>query len=1154
MRTRGVAGGRQALPLATLFLLGLVAALFVWGPGLLNTRGGGDSPFLLLRTHQLAIDLRAGHFPARWMPDAAYGLGYPFFNYYAALPYYLAAALHLLGLDLLSVVKLTQTVFSIGAGLGMYGWARGLLNRRSAAWLAAAAYLFAPFHLVNLYVRGDSLSEFAAFAWYPLILWGIDRLAKAPTPRRMAPPALAYAGLVLTHNVSALIFSPFVLLYLVARVLRVRSGRRRLLGLGVGAWVLGVALSAGFWVPALLEADQVQLVAQTTGYFFYGNHFRGVNLIQRSLLFDYGMGEGRTPFAMGLVQAVMVAAGAAAILLGWFRRRRPEWSGAVALSGLALSTLMVTPLSRPLWDHLPLLPMVQFPWRFLSVQSLFAAMAAGRLAGIGEGGRDALRWTVAAVAASVLVVAGLGGLRPDYLPIAAEEVTPERLQLYELFTGNIGSTIRYEYLPRAVVPRPWIGPSLFDPQAPPQPRPLDGVITEARETLHKPTHRVWEVTVGEGGTTVAFPLYWWPGWRAAVDGEPVAVGPAPDSGWAVVAVPGGRHAVILSLGRTPLRAAAEGISLLATLVLVSISPQRRRGRRVFEILQSLSVSSVSLWLFALCVLCSLPLLAPRYEPLGEEDLTMDFEQMPLLHHNPGGVDFGSVRLLQYGYSAEQLRPGQTLTVTLDWAGETEGLTATVRLLSPAVHLRGVVDGWAEVRAPLASTTRVALPVPSGTSPGLALVAVEVEGPQGLLQPRSPAGRTLGTTYMRPVWVQAAEPPPAEALATWAEGAVYLHRVHAAQVAPDRLEVRLDWSTPRPPAGNWGLNLRLTDPAGNEWARLDAQPGYGFLPTGLWPASRRLPDRYVLRLPEGTPPGDRYTLQVALYRVSTWEELGTITVTVSLTRTTLRPDAPILARVGGGLALSRLEVPERVRQGDTLRWTAWWLAQEQPRAVQAEWRLEGPAVFSTMLPLAPGSEPAAWPAGAWVAGRAALEVPPDAPPGEYTLTLTLRSADGRPLGAYTAPRAVTVEGRERVWTLPPMEREVGATFGGMIELAGYDLEREGETLRLRLHWRALSVPDRHYMLFVHIADPVTARPVAQVDTMPRGFAYPTGMWVAGEVVSDLVEISLAGVPPGTYDLAVGWYDPETGQRLEARDAAGNLLPDGRLVLPDRVEVP
>jgi hypothetical protein len=137
----------------------------------------------------------------------------------------------------------------------------------------------------------------------------------------------------------------------------------------------------------------------------------------------------------------------------------------------------------------------------------------------------------------------------------------------------------------------------------------------------------------------------------------------------------------------------------------------------------------------------------------------------------------------------------------------------------------------------------------------------------------------------------------------------------------------------------------------------------------------------------------------------------------------------------------------------------------------------------------------------------------------------------------------------------MQQKMDARFGEMIELAGYDLAQDGDALRLTLHWRALAVPDQHYTFFVHVADPATGRPATQVDTMPRGFTYPTGMWTSGEVVSDEVVLSLEKVPAGRYDLVVGWYHPDDpSQRLLATDKEGNPLPDDRLVLPDTIAVP
>ena len=99
-------GGRAFVIL--FFVVGLTA-FPLWGQaGLINTRGGGDSPFLLQRTHQLVTALRDGHFPVRWMPDANYGFGYPFFNFYAPLSIYIAGIFNIIGFQIVTAIKLSQ--------------------------------------------------------------------------------------------------------------------------------------------------------------------------------------------------------------------------------------------------------------------------------------------------------------------------------------------------------------------------------------------------------------------------------------------------------------------------------------------------------------------------------------------------------------------------------------------------------------------------------------------------------------------------------------------------------------------------------------------------------------------------------------------------------------------------------------------------------------------------------------------------------------------------------------------------------------------------------------------------------------------------------------------------------------------------------------
>ncbi len=1198
----------RILALATLLLVSLIAAGPLWGPGLLNTRGGGDSPFLLLRTHQLAVNLRAGAFPARWMPDGAYGFGYPFFSYYAALPYYLAAGLTAVGLNILTAIKLTQTLFFAAAALAMYSWARQVLRNRAAAWLAAVAYTAVPFHLVNVYVRGDSLSEFAAFAFYPLILWGLGGLAHRPTLHRMVAPALAYAGLVLTHNVSALIFSPFILLYVVFQAGRVSlRGPEPRLGKGLshgsillGSLLAGLLLSAWFWLPALREMEYVQLDAQVTGYFFYGHHFRSTDLVQMGPVFDYAVGtDAGTPFAMGLAQVILALAGTVVFGVGLVAgrgggsrerqdpaesdligdgRQPATWTLAFATLSLLLSTWLITPLSSPVWDHLPLLPMTQFPWRFLSVQAVFTALLSGAVIWpLSPRSRAVIAWIAAAGLGAALTVTALAGLRPEYLPITPDDVTVDRLQLYELFTGNIGSTIRHEYLPRWVEPRPYTGPELFNPGARAPVFPLHGEVSTAKRVQRDPTRRVWEIDTGDTGAQIAFPLYYWPGWRAVVGGAAVEVTPEPASGYLSLSIPPGRHTVEIWLGRTPLRLWSEIASLVAAVALLGVAilgylrrSPRRAGR---EETAGGSGNDGEVWnnRSAHLLLASLPfviglalLLAFHPEVAAGEgqNLTMDFENKPYLHDNRDGVVLDGWRLVGYRLDDERLGPGETLHLTLDWeatdAASSEPRTngrPELRLVSPAAIRHTDIEPVAHARLRLSQqpdghdTTRTttALSVPRLTPPGLYLPQIVGDS----------------TVTLRPVWVQGGEAPAGEpVLATFDDDAISLHRVEVAQVAFDRLSIQLDWSAAVPTAANYGLSLSLTDAAGNEWLRQGDQPGYntqpghGFLPTSLWPVDQVMRDHHIVTLESGAPPGDGYVLTVDLYRVATWESVGNYAARVGLTEATERAEAPVVARLGEELALSDLLVPQSVWQGDRLEVTAFYWAFEKPaHDYVAEWRLEmGEHAFTSPQPLAPGSAPTDWPVHAWIAGRSHLSVAPTTPPGDYALRLTLLDpSSGVAVASYTHADPVEVRERERVSDLPPMAQRVGARFGDMIELAGYDLrEAEGE-VRLTLHWRALTTLDRHYMFFVHLADPDTGQPLAQVDGMPRGFTYPTGMWAPGEVISDEVSLSTKDVPAGRYDVAIGWYDPDTRLRLQAVDQQGLPLSEDRLRLDDTIDV-
>ncbi len=1099
----------------------LLAALPLWfDPGFLSTRAGGDSPFLLFRLHQMHAALSDGVFPVRWMPDAAYGMGYPFFHFYGALPYYLAALLKFAGLSYVVSLKLAQTLGFLLAAFGAYGWAvrhvRGP-HRKWAGVLAAAAYTFAPFHMVNVYVRGDSLSEFWAFAFYPLILLAIDRVVARPRARSAALLAFAYGGLLLTHNLSAFLFTPFAALY--ALVMWWGAAQRfRAAAAGIAGGVLALALAAWFWLPVIAESGLAQTETLATGYFHYANHFRDAgSLVQSAPLFDYGVyGADRTPFAMGWAQVFAALIGMVGLLMkfvylmqqkgphppspspSWRRGEntqqgnkipRPEGEGGVQrrvranrifsntiyrryfpeiafiVIGLALSTLMITPLSAPLWEAVPLLPVAQFPWRFLSVQALFTALAAAYGAELFQ------RWPrFYAMAASVLFAAtALGALPLHFIAISDADVTTERLQIYEHFTGNIGTTIRYEWLPAQVRPRPYVGPEMLPGGA--QIKVLRGGASGERLEKRADSQK-WAINAAKGGARIAFPLYFWPGWEATINGEPVQVDDVDGLGWIAFDVPEGAYEVTLALGRTPVRAVGEALSLAglgAALAMLfwTREPVRMKGNARRWIGAGAGVglllAALNLW----------------HEQPRTGDLMLEWTRDAFPHHTES-------------------------------AGDVQGFAP------PA--------GWLH----------------AGTD-SLVIGDLDQEWvPPGLYYPVVKGG------YLLPVAVTSA----AEPIST--DAALAFEGVELAAGGPGVVDVRMRWAAGKPLTRNLTLALRLFDAAGNLWAEHDAQMGlYGGYPTGFWRAGEIVRDWARMALDEGAPPSDSYRLNVIVYDSHTGEtflegdRMGLAFAPVPWSAPAIEArETPV-----PWLGLGPVAMPASNPVGRALPVHVKWIALSAPeQSARARWELrrDGEAVWSSETDLAPGSDPALWAAGAYVVGRHSFEIPSTLEPDDYALWARFIDAKGDSITESALEIGHVRLMQAAHFEVPDLSVEVGADYGELIRLWGYDLARSADSVDLRLVWGALADTDVDYTFFVHLFDPATEAIPAQVDTMPHAYLHPTSDWLPGEVVEDRITLPLVDVPPGDYRLAVGWYAGDTRLPVEGDEG-------GRVILPDRITV-
>jgi hypothetical protein len=111
----------------------------------------------------------------------------------------------------------------------------------------------------------------------------------------------------------------------------------------------------------------------------------------------------------------------------------------------------------------------------------------------------------------------------------------------------------------------------------------------------------------------------------------------------------------------------------------------------------------------------------------------------------------------------------------------------------------------------------------------------------------------------------------------------------------------------------------------------------------------------------------------------------------------------------------------------------------------------------------------------------------------------------------------------------------ATFEGIAELVGYQafFEPPTQSLTVVLYWRPIGTSQTPLKVFVHALgtwNTTTQTPLwAQDDRYPQNGIASTSTWEQGTLYRDVYHLPLLGVPKGTYTLAVGFYDPQTGER-------------------------
>ena len=554
-------------------------------------------------------------------------------------------------------MQLVGAIAALGMIAGAYSLGWKLWRHGPAALFAAAIVAYAPYPLaINLFLRG-AIPEMLGAGLIVWLLVGCTGLWMAVAGGRQFTTWWLFTGattaaVLLTHNISALLGALIAPVWVGCLFLWRPNGRALLL---LGGAALGAAvLTAFFWLPALLETMLVQLDRIHSEAVNYRNWFltwpgyhsphwghqersswtRGFP-VDLHLIYPHRM-HGPPP--LSLWQGVLFLFALFALTLTTTRLSRvgsatlnrlhaiPQplrLSGLTVGFGLLLALVCYSQSfdwALPLWERLPPLRAIQFPFRLLAPATIGLALATGGVVSLWLVPHHRA-WVVVILATIGLGVAGIGG---RIIPL-----DPELSRTVGLSPGGL-YTVTGEFVPKTAHWTTWHedearGFWLYERMFP-EAAWLGGRVTAWRGTLairHLAGGSLWtsaDITVaGDTPAVLAFHQLAFAGWRAWVDDQPVPATPAPriesqaiQPGFLLVEVPPGDHRVAIRFGPSGPRLVGATISLLGCLALAAwalIAARRSTTPRQRLILRGASLV-IALGVLVVSVRLVLPLWPP----------------------------------------------------------------------------------------------------------------------------------------------------------------------------------------------------------------------------------------------------------------------------------------------------------------------------------------------------------------------------------------------------------------------------------------------------------------------------------------------------------------------------------------------------------------
>ncbi len=444
-------------------ILFIFVCIPVFAPFLIQMEQGHDLFFHLMRIEGLAQGIKDGQFPVRIQPGWYQGYGYGVSVFYGDIFLYIPAIFHLLGVSLQNSYKI-YIVLSNAATIAVAGYSfKGIFKNDKIAFTGSALYTLSIYRLMNVYIR-DAVGEYTAMIFMPLLAYAFYCIVYEEKERRkgMFLLAVGMVGVLQSHIISAEICVAVLGMACIVCIRKVWNFK--VIWTFCKSAVLAVGLSLGFLVPFADYMVNGSFNANVANSYKMEQNIgvHGTFIRQLFQIFYEATGAnqpkeagivGEMPLGVGLVLGVAVVVWIITEI--YFRGKKSQpamWKIARVAAGFSILFLWMTTIYFP-WEFLRksnklfryMIVNIQFPWRLLTVATLFLVLLWCALGIVGLENLSAKVRNIVAVSICLLTLVSAGYMLGDAL------ISGSKAYVHSVEVMGTSIASGEEYLPFATV-------------------------------------------------------------------------------------------------------------------------------------------------------------------------------------------------------------------------------------------------------------------------------------------------------------------------------------------------------------------------------------------------------------------------------------------------------------------------------------------------------------------------------------------------------------------------------------------------------------------------------------------------------------------------------------------------------------------------------